>query len=180
MLITTSRNPTHYLRRVSKIISLSFPNSQRLNRGSLNLSKIFAYCWNNQISRLLILQGTKKEDLIIVKAYVIGKKPQSIDATIKLTNIVSLRKHDKKRRIMVEKVHLEFSEEVNEVIQEKILDFFRCVIQDSKRFRTRKLLTISFSQKKPNFLIGIAVQQDSSVSLPLYNIHISTECGNNE
>jgi hypothetical protein len=81
---------------------------------------------------------------------------------------------------MVEKVHLEFSEELNEGIQEKILDFFRYVIQDSRRFRTRKLLTISFSQEKPNILIGLAVQQGSSVSLPLYTIHISTECGNNE
>jgi hypothetical protein len=151
-----------------------------MNRGSLSLRKIFTYCRNKQIYRLLILQGTKKEDLIIVKAYVIGKKPQSIGATIKLTNIISLRKHDIKHRIMVEKVHLEFSETVNEVIQEKILDFFRYVIQDSKDFRTRKLQTISFSQEKPNYLIGLAVQQGSSVSLPLYTIHISTECGNNE
>ncbi|UCG89980.1 MAG: hypothetical protein JSU57_05830 [Candidatus Heimdallarchaeota archaeon] len=180
MLITTSRDPNHYLRRVSKIIALSFPNSQRMNRGSLSLKKLFSYCWNKQISRLLILQGTAKEDLIIVKAYLIGKIPQLVEATIKLTNIITLQKNRKKHRITVEKVCLDFSEEVNKISKERITDFFQPLVQESEHASSKNFLTIRFRKETRKSLIGQVIQENSSLSLPLYNIHISSECVNNE
>lgn len=180
MLITTSRNPTHYLRRISKIIAFSLPNSQRLTRGSLSLDKVFRYCWNQQISRLLILQKNSEKDSILVKAYLIEEKPKPIKTGIELTKIISLQKHDKTQRIMIENVELEFSDEVNREIKEKVNTFFAPTIQASESSRVPKLLTISFKKNTSNSLIGQAVQQNSSNSLPLYTIHISLECFNNE
>lgn len=182
MLITTSRDPTHHLRRVSKIISLSIPNSQRMNRGSLSLHKLFTYCWNKQISRLLILQETTKEnEKVLVKAYLIGKIPQLIDATVELTDIISLQRQRKKHRITIEKVYLDFSVEVNKIIKERITDFFQYVAQDSNHIISAKnYLTISFRKKNSTSVIGQAVQQNSSKLFPLFNIHISSECVNNE
>ncbi|MFX1285163.1 MAG: hypothetical protein ACFFB5_16015 [Promethearchaeota archaeon] len=180
MLITTSRDPTQYLRRVSKIITLSFPNSQRMNRGSLSLNKLFTYCWNKQISRLLILQGTTEEGLVSVKAYKIGKIPQLVEATVELSKIISLQKHRKKQRINIEKVCFDFSEEVDKMIKERITDFFQHVFKDSKHISTKNLLTISFRKETKNSLIGQAVLQNLLQSLLLYKIQITSECVNNE
>lgn len=180
MLITTSRNPTHSLRRMSKIIAFSVPNSQRLTRGSLSLEKVFRYCWNHQISRLLILQKNSEKDSILVKTYLIGEKPQPINATIRLTDIISLQKHTKTQRIMIEKVKFNFTEKVNKEIKKQILEFFSQIIQNSEHSRSTKLLTISFRKNRSNSLIGHAVQQNSSKPLLLYTIHITSECFNDE
>jgi rRNA maturation protein Rpf1 len=180
MLITTSRNPTHFLRRVSNIISLSFPNSQKMNRGSLSLKNLFAYCKNKEFSRLLIFQRTSENDRVIAKAYSIEEKPQSIEATIELRDVISLSKHDKKNRVVIESVQLKFSREVNESKKGKITDFFQDIIKASQHSHDRKVLTIFFRQEKQNYLIGQAVRGISSISDPLYTIHILTECGNNE
>ncbi|MHA2202248.1 MAG: hypothetical protein ACW991_01030 [Candidatus Hodarchaeales archaeon] len=180
MLITTSRNPTHQLRRMSKIIALSFPNSQRLTRGSLSLDKVFRYCWNQQIFRLLILQKNSGKDSILVKAYSIGEKPQPIKATIKITEMISLQKHNKTQRILIEKVKLDFTDQVNEEIMEQIIDFLSPIIQKAGNKRTKKLLTMSFRKTKSTSLIGHVVQHNSSQSLPLYTIHISSECVNDD
>lgn len=180
MLITTSRNPNHYLRRASKIISLSIPNSQRINRGSLSLNKLFNYCWNKQFTRLIILQGVMDEDSILVKAYLVDKKPQLIDAHIELNNIISIGDYDPKHRIMVDKVTLIFSSKVNEIVKKRIKDFFRQIIQDSRHTHAKKFLAIRFGIEKPNFIKGQAIQQDSPRTIPLYTIHISSPCINNE
>jgi len=180
MLITTSRNPNQYLRRVSKVISLSIPNSQRINRGSLSLNKLFIYCWNKQFTKLIILQGVMDEDSILVKAYLVEKKPQLIDAHIELDNIISIRDYDPKHRIIVDEVSLIFSSEINEITKKRIKDFFRQIIQDPRHNHAKKFLVISFGIEKPNFIKGQAIQQDFSRTTLLYTIHISSPCINNE
>lgn len=180
MLITTSRNPTHFLRRVSKIVSFSIPNSQKMNRGSLNLRELFAYCKNMHFSRLLIFQRTSEKDRIIAKAYSIQEKPQLVEATIEISDVIPLYKHGKKIRVAIEKVQLKFSQEVNESKKEKILEFFQDIIQNSNNSHEKKVLTILFRQENQNYYIGQAIQGISSISKPLYTIHILTECGKNE
>ncbi|MFX0014644.1 MAG: Brix domain-containing protein [Promethearchaeota archaeon] len=180
MLITTSRNPNHRLRRVSRVISLSFPNSQRMNRGTLSLSRLFTYCWNKKIGNLLILQESDENNAILVKAYSIRNQPQLIDATIRLTNIVSLRKHSKKYRINIERICINFSEDINKLFKDQITDFFHQIIPDSNNVHSKKKLVISFGKDKFNSLIGHAVQQNSTKSLHLFTIHVSSECVNNE
>ncbi|MFX1515827.1 MAG: hypothetical protein ACFFC6_05915 [Promethearchaeota archaeon] len=180
MLITTSRNPTHYLRRMSKIIALSIPSSQRLTRGNLNLSEIFRYCWNHQILRLLILQKYSDKNSIFVKAYSIEEKPRLINATIKITEIVTLQKHDKTQRIMIKKLKLAFTDQISKGIKQQITDFFSPTIQSLGNNDLSKLLTINFEKTSFHSVIGHAVQQNVSKSLPLFKIHIASECNNNE
>lgn len=179
MLITTSRNPTHYLRRICKIISFSIPNSQRLTRGNLNLKEIFRYCWNNKIFRIIILQKHSEKNSILVKAYFIREKPQLINATIKITEMATLKKHNKTQRIMIEKVNLDFTEAVSKEIKKQITLFFSPIIQNQRNCSS-KILSISFGKNSLNSLIGHAVQHNSSESLPLFKIHITSECKNNE
>jgi len=181
MLITTSRNPTHHLRRMCKIISFSIPNSQRLTRGNLNLNEIFRYCWNHQIFRLIILQKHSEKNSILVKAYSIREKPRLIKATIKITEMVTLQKHNKTQRIMIEKVKLDFAETVSKEIKEQIADFFSPIIQNQRNGYSSNLLSISFGKNSFNSLIGHIVQHNTSKShLPLFKIHITSECKNNE
>lgn len=176
VLITTSRNPTHKLRRVHKILFFSLPNSERVNRGSLSLDKLFNYCWGKRISRLLILENTKEQDLVRIKAYSIEKKPQPVEANITLSNVISLQKHEKKNRIVVEQVHIDFSDEVDELKKDQIRDFFK-PMSESKQLDSKKIISINFKHEYPASLIGIAIYQVSSISVPLFTIHISMNCG---
>ncbi|MFX1505150.1 MAG: hypothetical protein ACFFDC_03455 [Promethearchaeota archaeon] len=179
LLITTSRNPSHKLRRISKIINYSIPKSQRLTRGNLSLSDIFRYCWNHQISRLIILQKHSKNSLL-VKAFSIEDKPRPIHATIRLSEIVTLQKHVKTQRILIEKVNIEFKSKLRKEIRKYILDFFSPITQNLEPNHSTKLLIISFEKTSSDSLIGHAVQQNSSMPLPLYTIHITLECNNDE
>ncbi|UCE12345.1 MAG: hypothetical protein JSV04_09095 [Candidatus Heimdallarchaeota archaeon] len=112
--------------------------------------------------------------MVRIKAYSIEKKPQPVEANITLSNIISFNHREKKIRIMVNQVHIEFSDEVDEQKMEKIRYFFKPMIE-SKRIDSRKILQINFRQEHPNSLIGVALYQIPSI--PLYTIHISTNCG---
>lgn len=179
LLITTCRNPSHNLRRISKILTYSLPKSQRLTRGNLSLNDIFRYCWNHRIFRLLVLQK-HSENSILIKAFSIGEKPRPIQATIKLSEVVIPKKHVKTQRIMIEKVKIEFKGKMKEEIRKYLLDFFLPITQNSIHNHTTKLLTISFEMSSSDSLIGYAVQQNSSMPLPLYTIHITLESNSNE
>jgi rRNA maturation protein Rpf1 len=179
LLITTSRNPSHNLRRMSKIITYSMPKSLRLTRGNLNLNEIFRYCWNHQIFRLLILQK-HSENSILVKAFSIEEKPRPIQATIKLSDIITLQKHVKPQRIMIERVKIEFKGKLGKKIKKNILDFFLPITQNAEPNHSTKLLTISFEKNSSDSLIGHAVLQNSSMSPPLYTIHINSVCNSYE
>lgn len=120
------------------------------------------------------------EESILVKAYLVDKKPQLIDAHIELENIISIRDNDPKHRIIVDEVNLIFSNEVNEIARKRIKDFFQQIIQDTRHTHAKKFLEISFGIEKPNFIKGQAIQQDFSSTTLLYTIHISSPCINNE
>ena len=179
VLITTSRNPSHNLRRCSKIITYSIPKSQKLTRGNLSLNDIFRYCWNHQIFRLLILQK-HSEKAILVKAFSIEEKPRPLHATIKLSEILTPQKHVKTQRIVIERVKIEFKGQLNEKIRKSISDYFSRITQNLEYSHSAKLLTISFEMNSSDSLIGYAVQQYSSIRLPLYTIHITPECSSDE
>ncbi|MFX0088207.1 MAG: hypothetical protein ACFFAU_21310 [Candidatus Hodarchaeota archaeon] len=180
VLITTSRNPSHYIRRVTKIVTFSIPKSKRITRGSLNKKQLFNYCKNLNIRRLLILEGSKKEGVIAVKAYSIEDEINSFNAEIILNNITSITKQDKNTRIMIEKICLGFSKEISRIIKNKVTDFFSPIIMEDKVLRRNKLLIINFTQKNPKVLLGFAYQQISKTSRLLYEIKISFKCVNDE
>ncbi len=180
VLITTSRNPSHYVRRVTKVLTFSIPRSKRITRGSLNEKQIFNYCKNMKIRRLLIIEGSKKEGAIAVKAYSIEEEIHVFNAEIILNNITRIKKHDKNSRIMIDHISLDFSNEISKINKNKVTEFFLPIIMEDKVLRRNKPLIINFKQKKPNILLGFAYQQISKISRLLYEIKISFKCVNDE
>jgi rRNA maturation protein Rpf1 len=180
VLITTSRNPSHYLRRVTKVLTFSIPRSKRITRGSLNKRQLFNYCKNLKIRRLLILQGSKVERVVAVKAYSIEEELNILNAEILLSNIITIQKHDKNTRIIVEKINLDFSNQINKIEKNKVIDFFSPIVIQRKVLKENRLLVINFKQKKPNILIGFAHQQISNAPRLIYEIKISFKCVNDE
>jgi len=174
ILITTSRNPSHFLRRTSKILDYSLPNSQRMNRGSLNLKQLYNYCWNRKIPRLFILQNSSKgKDIVIIKAYLISEVIQLSDSIIEISELMSLKKHSKNTRIKVEQLKLNFSKSIDSKLKNKVIEIFNPSIHSSSTDRPKYLLSIQFLQKSPNELIGNAIQQSFSSQLHLFTLHIS-------
>ena len=90
VFITTSRNPTHFLRRVSKILAFSIPRSERITRGSLNRTQLRNYCKNKNITRMIILHRTKKPNNVLAKAYSIENTAVLHKADIILSDIISI------------------------------------------------------------------------------------------
>lgn len=178
-LITTSRNPSHFLRRTSNILAYSLPNSQRMNRGSLNLKQLFNYCWNRKIPRLFILQNSSKgRDVVTVKAYLIAEDIQVVGLIIELSEIIALKRHDKKTRIVVEQLKLNFSKSIEMKLKDNVIKIFNPFIHSSSTESPRYSLSIDFSQESPCEIIGNAIQHSFSSNLHIYTLHISS-CGIN-
>jgi len=179
-LISTSRNPSHFLRRVSKIFTLIIPNSEKLPRGSLNKKQIFNYCRNQNIKRLLILQVHDENSTIFVKAYSIEDTILHYNADIILSDIIRMQKHDKNTRIIVDNIDIIFCERTSDTIKKKVNAFFHPIIKNQKIFKGRKFLVINFKQEKPNYLSGFIHQRISSSSLAVCKVSISFKCGTDE
>jgi rRNA maturation protein Rpf1 len=173
VFITTSRNPTHFLRRVSKVLEFSIPNSLRMNRGSLNLKEIYRYCWNRQISYALILHGTAVKDVVEIKAYKIGKDVKSIDASIRLSDIITLKKHNREARINVDSVQLQFTSSVQQSLRKRIIQAFTPLIRSRNTNASKNFLSLRFQVIASNRLSCKAIQTTTRGILPLYNISIN-------
>jgi rRNA maturation protein Rpf1 len=173
VVITTSRNPNHFLRRAAKILSFSIPNSQKLNRGTLNLKQLYNFCWNHKIPRLIILQRNKKDKIINFQIYSIEKEIQAINVDIQLFDLIELHKHDAKTRIMVDKVKLEFSNEIHPQIKKRLIKIFNPLFNFSRLNTARKRLIVNFKPETADILIGTAVQKYSSISLRLYTLRVT-------
>ncbi|MFX0049818.1 MAG: hypothetical protein ACFFAJ_07405 [Candidatus Hodarchaeota archaeon] len=173
VLITTSRNPTHFLRRAAKILSYSIPNSQKLNRGTLNLKQLYNFCWNQKIPRLIILQRNRKDKIINFQIYSIEKEVKAINVDIQLFDLIELQKHDAKTRIMVDKAKLEFSNEIHPPIKTRLFKIFNPIFHSSRLNNARKWLIVNFKPETSEILIGTAIQKYSSISLHLYTLRIT-------
>ncbi len=174
-LITTSRNPTHFLRRTSNILAYSIPNSQRMNRGSLNLKQLYNYCWNRKIPRLFILnKSSKGRHIVTVKVYLIVEDIQLVDSKIEISEIISLKRHNNRSRIMAEQIQLKFSKSIDAKLKENALVIFNPIISPYSTERPKYSLSIEFSQESHCKIIGKAIQQSTSSNLHIYTLHISS------
>lgn len=180
ILITTSRNPSHYVRRVTRILTFSIPRSKRITRGSLNTKNLLNYCKNLKVKRLLIIQGSKRKNTVFVKAYSIENEINLINMEIILSKITTVQKHDKTTRIMIENINLDFSKKINKAIKKKVIDFFSPILLGKNDLKGNKLLLINFEQKNPKNLIGFANQQISTKKRLLFEIEISFKCVQDE
>lgn len=61
IVVTTSRSPSSRLAQFAKELKLMFPNSQRLNRGSLLVSELVSSCRANAFTDLIIAHETRGE-----------------------------------------------------------------------------------------------------------------------
>lgn len=172
VLITTSRDPTHFLRRTSKVLNFSLPNSLRMNRGSLNLGELYRYCWNQQVPYALILQGTAEKGIAEIKAYKIGNEIQPIEATIELSDIIRLEKHNRGTRISVDCVQVQFTPSVQQPLRKRIIKVFTPILRSFKTERSKNVLTVRFQVIDSNKLSGEAIQSTTRGLLPLFNVSI--------
>ncbi len=173
VIITTSRNPSHFLRRVCRILTFSLPRSERITRGSLNQSQIFNYCRNKNITRILILHGTSVGNSVHVKAYSVLDTILFHEVNILLSDFISLQKHNKNNRIMITSIQLDFSDEINFSIKKGIINYFHPIVQNTRDFRKNKILKISFKQETTQNVVGYAFQQNRNSSILLYKINVT-------
>ena len=173
ILITTSRNPPPFLRRANKVLVFSIPNSQKINRGSLSLKQLFSYCWNLKISRLLILQKKGKSEIVTIKAYFIEEKVQSTEIALEISDLIFLRKHDKRTRIQIDDLNLQFENNVDLKMKKTILTLFKPILGRETSHQSNKKLYIKFRSENATSVIGTAVQQNNETTLPLYTLRIT-------
>ncbi|MHA2074557.1 MAG: hypothetical protein ACW97X_08050 [Candidatus Hodarchaeales archaeon] len=173
VIITTSRNPSHFLRRVCKILTFSIPRSERITRGSLNRNQLFNYCWNKNIPRILILHGPDENNSVLVKAYSIDNTVLFHEVSIRLNDFISIQKHNKSNRITISTIKLDFSEKIDFTVKKGIINFFNPIIQNNRDLRKKKILTLSFRQDTSQDITGYAYQLNDNSSILLYKITVS-------
>ncbi len=173
VIITTSRNPSHFLRRVCRILTFSIPRSERISRGSLNQKQIYNYCRNKNITRILIVHGTSLGNSVQVKAYSVTDTILFHEVNILLSDFISLQKHNKSNRIIITAIQLDFSEEIDFSIKKGIINFFQPIVQNTQDDGKNKILTFSFNQKTSQNVIGYAFQKNRNSSILLYKINIT-------
>ena len=173
VIITTSRNPSHFLRRVCKILTFSIPKSERISRGSLNQNQIYNYCRNKNIARILIVHRTSVDNSVHVKAYSVADTILFHEVNILLSDFISLQKHNKSNRIIITSIQLDFSEEIDFSIKKGIINYFHPIVQNTRDVRKNKILTISFKQETSQNVIGYAFQQNRNSSILLYKINVT-------
>ncbi|MFW9778958.1 MAG: hypothetical protein ACFFE8_08915 [Candidatus Heimdallarchaeota archaeon] len=172
VFITTSRHPTHFLRRASKVLNFSIPNSLKLNRGSLNQREIYRYCWNRRIPFALILQNTGQKDIVEVKAYKIGMEVQAMTPSIKLLNMIQLKRHNRETRIDVDSIQLQFASTVQQSLKDRLIEAFNPLLRLTNVKTSENLLFLRFRIERSNILIGEAIQKTARGSLLLFNLLI--------
>ena len=173
VLITTSHNPSHFLRRVGKLLSYTIPFSEKLNRGSLNIQQIHNYCWNNDIKLLFILKDSETKNSAFLNFYDLSKSRTPMNATIRLTNFYFPRKGDSKTRIDSKGINLEFSHLVNEKklakIQENMRRFFHPHLPQTKHSN----LNINFQKITGSQITGVVTRPLPEEILPVFAFEVT-------
>ena len=153
-LITTSHNPSHFLRQLSKLLTFCLPDSVRINRGSLNKKQLFNYCWNNKIPRLFIVQGFKKIDTSIIEFYNLEKSSEPVNSVIELTNVHFPKKGIKETRIDAKSIRLNYSKDIPPMVSERINMFMKPFLNSNSNYISDSNLEINFLKYNPDQLLG--------------------------
>ncbi|NHJ00651.1 MAG: hypothetical protein EAX86_00855 [Candidatus Heimdallarchaeota archaeon] len=172
ILITTSRNPTHFLRRTAKILKLCLPNTVMISRGSLNINQVLNYSFNNEIKVLLILHQTQENGTIKVNPYFITRDTLKITSTILISNIITLKAHDSKIRLTSAPIRLKFSQEINNNIKEKIIFLFEPIIEPRVNKNEKFHNMFYFQRDNKDIIEGMMIQSNQTVSYPILQFRI--------
>ncbi len=172
-LITTSHNPSHFLRRVSKLISYSLPTSKRINRGSLNLKELRNFCWNTGIQKVLIIQGSKSIDSVSICCYNFIESLQQMKADIILSNFNFPKRGDTNSRIEVTKINVKFSPEIPASIRRSVHNFMHPLVLEVGEDVSKSSLLIDFEGYSNGNILGVVTRADSIDKSPLYSFKLS-------
>ncbi|MHA1227353.1 MAG: hypothetical protein ACTSPV_11475 [Candidatus Hodarchaeales archaeon] len=166
LLITTSRNPSHALRRAAKVLYYSFPGSKKINRGSMNFNSVLSFCWSNSIERILILNKTSSMGVFEVKAFKLEDKVISFGAKIEMTDVIDIKKHDSSTRIDIRGIRIVDKKETDSVLSRRVFDFFRPG-QVYYQNNTREL-QLRIESESSHYVSCSAVQQNITSELKLF------------
>ncbi len=88
ILVTTSRDPSDFGRRLARIISHIVPNSKRVNRGRMNLYDIKEYAIGNNFDRVYLVR-TKFGHSAIIDIYRVTPGGLEMEGVkLHLTNVI--------------------------------------------------------------------------------------------
>ncbi|MHA1976092.1 MAG: hypothetical protein ACW98F_03530 [Candidatus Hodarchaeales archaeon] len=172
LLITTSHNPPHFLRRVSKLLSFSLPFSKRINRGSLNIKEIRNFCWNTGIHKLIIVQGAKETDSVSLSCYNFFQSPHQLNVKIELSNFNFPRKGEKDTRVEGQQMSVQYAPETPEEIKESIHDYIKPLIHSMMDKPSKSNLILKFRNYTDGKLQGEVVRTHSPNNSPLYSFEV--------
>ena len=173
LLITTSHNPSHFLRRVCKLLSFSLPNSKRINRGSLSIKEIRNFCWNAGIQKVLIVQGVRKTDSVSLCCHNFSKSPHQVDVQIRLTNFHFPQKGNKETRVEGNRISVEFSPDTPGSIKDSIEDFMTPLLDATKSKLSNSNFLIRFSNYANGKLEGEVLRTQKTNVSPLYSFEVN-------
>lgn len=156
-MITTSHNPSHFLRRVSRLLTYIIPNSERINRGSLNRNQLSNYCWNNKIQRMIIVQQSHKKDVANLNCYNLEVSPRPLSIIIELTNFLFPIRGDEKTRISVNDLKINYFSIIPPYIRNNIDEYLKPVLEPYNNTSESANLTINFLNFLNNKLQGEVV-----------------------
>ena len=172
-LITTSHSPSHFLRKLSKLLTYCFPNSVRINRGSLNKKQLFNYCWNNQIFRLLIIHSLGEKNSAKIEIYNLEKSQEPIISTIEITAVSFPKKGIKEARIDANSISLHYSIEIPPRLREAIDLLMKPFLLSNTRNKSDSSLDMNIMRYTPHQILGNIVQTKKEESLEIFTFRVT-------
>ena len=153
ILITTSRNPSHFLRRTTRVLNYSLLGSFRKNRGSYNLNQLFSYCWNNAIPRLYIIEGEKKEKIVRIKVYKVKDKIELTSLRITMDNILNLERHKANTRININRIEIKPVDVPDELMDYILKELYLSNFSITSKQNQHKTLYLDFKLLTNNIIL---------------------------
>jgi hypothetical protein len=167
ILITTSHNPSHFLRRVCRLLTYSLPLSTKLNRGSLNKKELLNYCWNNQIKWLFIIKQSQESDATQFDCINLSVSTEPLDIFIELRDFIFPRKGDDQTRISVNHIDFHYSSEIPHNFKEMVKPFKELFLKNKDNLVAPDLI-VKFVKYSNNELTGQATFIGKNKHLQLF------------
>ena len=172
-LVTTSHNPSHFLRQISKLLSFCLPGSIRMNRGSLNQKALLNYCWNKEIPRLIIIQGSEVKNKAKLVLFNLENSKNQIETTITILSTILSNNRKSKVRIDVKGIMISYTSEIPLNIRKEITTYLNPFLERSRLNSAISNLTIPFSVNLENQIKGKLLYHDRKESIELLSFTIN-------
>ncbi len=172
-LITTSHNPSHFLRKLSKLLTFCLPDSIRINRGSLNKKQLLNYCWNNKIPRLIIVQGFEEKDSSLIEFFNLEKSQKPVASVIQVKDVFFPTKGIKESRIDASRIFLHYSTEIPSSLRESIDLLMKPFLISNSKEKSDSNIEINFTTYTSQHLIGNFTRTGKKENLEILTFSIT-------